>query len=131
MLRPSLKSTRMVSSETVTSWAKGTAISMAEVRIPSLHKPDLMFTNQRLDASDFYPRKSTTALQPNRIEPEFRDPIIPFDVHKWRFVAVPGVEEQAIGAGSQYCGHGTARLFGILRLVLLGCIHQRRSTELG
>ena len=28
-----------------------------------------MFTNQRLDASDFYPRKSTTALQPNRIEP--------------------------------------------------------------
>lgn len=88
MLRPSLNSTRSVPSETATSSAKGTSISIAEILIPSLHELNLTITNQSLNPGDFCPRKSTTALRPYWIEPEFCDPIIPLDMHMRRLASV-------------------------------------------
>ncbi len=92
MVRPSLSSTQSVSSETATSSAKGTSMSMAEVLIPGLPKFITMITRKLLDPSEFYARKSAAALQPNWIEPEFRDPIIPLNMDVCRFVTVSRME---------------------------------------
>jgi len=67
-----------------------------------------MIAHQSFDPREFYARKPATALQPNWIEPELRDSIIPLDMDVWRFVTVSRVKEEAIRAGSQYCRHRTA-----------------------
>jgi hypothetical protein len=46
----------------VTFSAKGTSISMAEVLIPGLHKPNTMITHQSLDPREFHPREPAAAL---------------------------------------------------------------------
>ena len=80
MVLPSLKSTQRVSTETVMFSANGTSISTAEVLIPGLHKLNKMIAYQSFDPREFYARIPATALQPNWIEPEFRDSIIPLDM---------------------------------------------------
>ena len=62
---------------------------MAEVVIPSLHKFYTMIIHQFLDSREFHARKSVAALQSNRIEPEFPDPIVPLNMDVRRFVTVP------------------------------------------
>jgi hypothetical protein len=52
-----------------------------------------MIAYQSFDPREFYARIPATALQPNWIEPEFRDSIIPLDMDVWRFVTVSRVEE--------------------------------------
>jgi hypothetical protein len=88
MLRPSLKSTESVSSDTVTLSANGTANSTVEVLIPDLHKFDSMIVHQLYNPCNFDARKPTTALKSNRIEPELRDPIVSLHMDVLWFVAV-------------------------------------------
>jgi hypothetical protein len=58
-----------------------------------------MVSYQSSNPREPYSRKSATALQPNWIEPELRDSIIPLDVDVRRFVTVSRIEEEAIRAG--------------------------------
>ena len=72
---------------------------MAEVVIPGLHKFYSMIIHKSLDSCEFHAGKTVAALQTNRIEPEFSDPIVPLNMDVRRFVIVPRVKEQSIGAG--------------------------------
>ena len=57
-----------------------------------------MILRKLLDPADFDPRETTTALQPDRIEPEFGDIIVPFNVYVGRLMTVTCIEEEPIGA---------------------------------
>jgi len=62
MLRPSLKSTESVSSDTATFCANGTSNSTAEVRIPCLHQFASVIDHQRFNPCNRDARKTTTAV---------------------------------------------------------------------
>lgn len=57
-----------------------------------------MILRKLLDPADFDPRETTTALQPDRIEPEFGDIIVPFNAYVGRIMTITCIEEEPIGA---------------------------------
>ena len=71
---------------------------MAEVVIPGLHKFYSMIIHQSLDSCEFHAGKTVAALQTNRIEPEFADPIVPLNMDVGWFVNDPRLKEQSVGA---------------------------------
>jgi hypothetical protein len=77
---PSLKSTLSVSSVIITRSAFGTAISTAEIVIPSLHEPRMIFFDHFLNAADFHPAETAAAAKHYRLKPEFSYFIVPLDV---------------------------------------------------
>lgn len=101
MLRPSLKSTDSVSSDTVTSSANGISNSTAKVLIPRLRQFDSVIAHQLFNTCNLGARKTTAALQPNGIEPELRDSIVSLHVNVLWFVAVTRVEEEPVRARPQ------------------------------
>ena len=72
-----------------------------------------MITHKSLDPREFYAQNPAAALQPNWIEPELCNFIISLNMNVLRLVTVPRVEEEAIGAGSEYCGHSSASFPGL------------------
>ncbi len=65
----------------------------------------MMIAYQSFDPCELNARKPATNLQSNRIEPEFREFIIPLDMDVRRFDTVPRVEEEPIRSGPQDCWH--------------------------
>lgn len=98
MLRPSLKSTDSVSSDTVTFSANGISNSTAEVLIPRLRQFDSVMAHQLFNTRNLGARKTTAALQPNGIEPELCDFIVSLHMNVLWFVAVTRVEEEPVRA---------------------------------
>lgn len=48
--------------------------------------------NQPLDATQLPAFEAATVLQPNRLEPELGEIIVPFDMDVNRLIVVPGIE---------------------------------------
>lgn len=103
MLRPSLKSTESVSSDTVTFCANGASNSTAEVLIPCLHQFDSVISHQRFNPCNLDARKTTAALQPNGIKPELRNAVVSLHMNVLWFVAVTRIEEESVRARPQNC----------------------------
>lgn len=64
-----------------------------------------MIPDDFVDSTEFCSSKAITSLQPDRIEPELGDLILPLDVNVLRFIAIAGVEEQSVRAYPKYCWH--------------------------
>ena len=96
-LRPSLSSTVKVSSVTITISAAGIEISTAEVCIPCLSKGVLIRDHKVLKTTDLCTRESSALLQPNRIEPKFRQVVFSFNMNVGRFIPISRIEEESIG----------------------------------
>jgi len=75
-----------------------------------------MAHHQRLDITQFPPRKATASFQSDRIEPELRFIVIPCDVNMLRFAAVAGLKEEAMGP--------TRRIVGMLQSYSFGAVSQ-------
>ena len=105
IVRPSLRSTVRVSAVVRTSVAAGTMISRFEITIPGLHQRFVKSVENFIDPSQFYPGKTSSALQPYGIEPEFRHVAIPFYVDVRSLVPISGIDEDPIRTVTQDCGH--------------------------
>ena len=103
--RPSVSSTQSVSSLTRTCAAAGTCVSAVEEFIPAFQQVLLILYDKSLDLVDPVCSKAMAPLQPDRIEPEFRLAVVSFDMHVRRLVSVASVEEETIGATSEYGWH--------------------------
>jgi hypothetical protein len=64
-----------------------------------------MLFDEPLNLLDLDSPESTTALQPNRIEPELGEVVVALHVDMRWFIAVPSIEEEAIRTNSQHRGH--------------------------
>jgi hypothetical protein len=76
MVRPSSSATSSISSVTENETARGTRNSTAECVMPCLQQLILVLVHKRGNLGDFLGVKATAAREPDRIEPELRDPII-------------------------------------------------------
>jgi hypothetical protein len=81
--------------------AFGTAISTAEVVIPCLHEPRMIFFNHFLNAADFNPAEAAAAVKHYRFKPEFRYFVVPFNVNMPRFVFITGIKEKTVRSNPQ------------------------------
>jgi hypothetical protein len=64
-----------------------------------------MLFDEPLNPLDLDSPESTTALQPNRIEPELGEVVVALHVDMRWFIAITSIEEEAIRAKSQHRGH--------------------------
>jgi len=64
-----------------------------------------MIVYKLLDPANFDPRETAATLQPDRIEPELGDIIVPFNVYVGRFMAITCVKEEPMGTDEQNGGH--------------------------
>ena len=65
-----------------------------------------MFFNQSLNPQDVAAAEPVTAFDPDGIEPELGFAVVSIHVNVLRFMAIPGVEEESVGAGPQNSWHG-------------------------
>jgi hypothetical protein len=54
--------------------------------------------HQSFNTRNFYTRQTAAALEPNRVEPKLRDPIIPLNMNMLRLVTIASVEKESIRA---------------------------------
>jgi hypothetical protein len=94
-----------VSSVAEIAIASGTFTSVVETYIPLSQKGVLILVNYTLNLTDFGGSQTAAALQNNRIQPKFGNPIVSLHVYVRRFYPVPGIEEKAIRPRSQYGWH--------------------------
>ena len=66
---------------------------------------DVIGRDDLLNPADLDPRKSTTPLQPNWVEPEFCRLILTFYMHVRRFIAISRIEEEPKWSNSQNRWH--------------------------
>lgn len=64
-----------------------------------------MIPDDFVDSTEFCSSKPITSLQPDRVEPEPDDLVLPLDENVLRFIAIAGVEEQSVRAYPEYCWH--------------------------
>lgn len=87
-----------------------------------------MFLHQPLHTPDLIWSKSTAADEPDRIEPELGDVVIPFDVDVRRLLTITCIKETTVWACSQDGGHGIrlilSTLFDVLALFVLTTRHR-------
>ena len=103
--RPSDSSTLNVSSVTETLIALGEVNSVAEIVIPSLQQLRRVICNMPLDLAKFSTPESAAVCEAYGIEPEFGDHVVALNVYVGWLMPVTRVEEEAIRANPQNCGH--------------------------
>jgi len=76
-----------------------------EVLIPCPQKSLLMRLDQPCRRFISRRRKPLPPWKRNRVQPELRGRIVPFDVHVWRLSAIVRIEVEAIGPNPQHSWH--------------------------
>ena len=80
-------------------------VSTVEEFIPAIQQVLLILYDELLDSVDLICSKAMTVLQPNRVEPELRLAVVPFDVQVRRLVSIARIKEESVGASSKYGRH--------------------------
>src|SRR5262249_38003925 len=107
MVRPSASSTERVSSPTSTWASRPWRSSTVEGFIPAVRYLLPMLLDQLVDAVDFFPAEAATALEPDRVEPEFRLAVVSFDMDVRRLTPIAGIEEEPKWTHAEYGRHAT------------------------
>lgn len=100
MVRPSRRSTLMVSSVMRTSLTRSPALG-SEVAIPRLQEVPAVFQNQAFDPPKFFRREPQVVDHSNGIQPELRRQIVTVDVDVRRLLQVVAHEVDPVGTGGQ------------------------------
>jgi hypothetical protein len=66
----------------------------------------VVFSNRGLDSAQLDSAEAYAGVQSHRIEPELGLRALALHMNVRRFLAIRGIEEESIGAGSQDRGHG-------------------------
>jgi hypothetical protein len=65
----------------------------------------LVFLDKSQEPTHFLSVKAAAVLEPHRIQPELRNPVLMFNMDVRRFIPVTGVEEETIGSFPEYGWH--------------------------
>jgi hypothetical protein len=65
----------------------------------------LVFLDKSQESANFLSIKAAAVLEPHRIQPELRNPVLMFNMDVRRFIPVTGVEEETMGSFPEYGWH--------------------------